>query len=79
MSFEICFTPEAGETYKATVEQPGQRWGDRFVIKFENRVSKCLDTISTTPFLYPIAEESTEVRKCILHKNCSMLYKILMV
>ncbi len=24
----------------------------------------------------PKAEENTEVRKCILHKNCSMLYKV---
>jgi plasmid stabilization system protein ParE len=76
MSFEIKFTPEAEETYDALASQLHQRWGERFVIKFENRVSKSLNTISATPFLYPIADENTEVRKCLLHKNCSMLYKI---
>lgn len=76
MNFEIKFTPEAEETYDAVVEQLRQRWGDRFVKKFEVKVSKCLDTITKAPFLYPIAEENTEIRKCLLHKNCSMLYKI---
>ena len=76
MSFEIKFTPEAEETYDAVVTQLRQRWGDRFVMKFEDRVLKCLDTISTTPYLYPVTDENIAIRKCLLHKNCSVLYKI---
>jgi plasmid stabilization system protein ParE len=76
MSFEVKFTPEAEETYDALTAQLRHRWGDKFVLKFENRVSKCLDLISATPDIYPIAEIDTEVRKCVLHKNCSMLYKV---
>jgi plasmid stabilization system protein ParE len=76
MSFKIKFTPEAEETYDALSTQLRERWGDRFVIKFEDKISKCLDTISNTPYLYPVADERTEIRKCILHKNCSMLYKV---
>jgi len=75
MSFEVKFTPEAEETYDALAAQLRQRWGNKFVEKFENRVSKCLDIISVTPDIYPVAENNTEVRKCVLHKNCSMLYK----
>ena len=76
MSFEIKFTPEAEETYDAVVAQLRQRWGDRFVINFETRVIKSLHTIIKTPYLYPVADGHTEVRKCVLHKNCSLLYKI---
>ena len=76
MSFEIRFTPEAEETYKAVVDQLLQRWGDRFVSKFETKVLKCLNIMTANPYLYPIIEENTEIRKCFLHKNCSMLYKI---
>lgn len=76
MSFEIKFTPEAEETYDAVVSQLRQRWGDRFVVKFEIKVLKCLDTITTTPYIYPVVEENTGIRKCLLHKNCSMFYKI---
>ncbi|HEY4194997.1 MAG TPA: hypothetical protein VGM63_05650 [Mucilaginibacter sp.] len=75
MSFEIRFTPEAEETYESLVMQLRQKWGEKFVNKFEVKVSRSLDTISTEPFIYPVAEENTEIRKCLLHKNCSMLYK----
>lgn len=76
MSFEIRLTREAEETYDAVVTQLRQRWGDRFVNKFEAKVLKCFDTITKTPYIYPIAEENIEIRKCLLHKNCSMLYKV---
>ncbi len=76
MSFELIFTPEAEETYEALISQLQQRWGDRFVIKFHGRVSKSLTIIEATPYLYPIANENTEIRKCILHKNCSVFYKV---
>jgi len=42
MSFEIRLTREAEETYDAVVTQLRQRWGDRFVNKFEAKVLKCL-------------------------------------
>jgi hypothetical protein len=76
MSFELRFIPEAEETYEAVISQLSARWGQSFVIKFENKVKKIFNTISLTPYLYPIVEENTETRKCVLHKNCSMLYKI---
>lgn len=76
MNFEIKFTPEAEETFDALVNQLRQRWSDQFVVKFENSVLNSLKTISVTPYMYPIVEEVTGIRKCILHKNCSMLYKV---
>ncbi len=75
MNFEIRFTPEAEETFDNLVIQLRQRWGDNFVIKFEARVLKSLRAIADTPYIYPVADENTGVRKCILHKNCSMIYK----
>jgi len=76
MNFKIRFTPEAEETYDALVAQLRHRWGDKFVSKFEIKISKCLDIISKTPEIYPIADTDKEIRKCVLHKNCSMLYKV---
>jgi hypothetical protein len=76
MSFEIRFTFEAEETYKAVVAQLLERWGNKFVIKFQTKIYKSLENISKSPYIYPIAEENTGIRKCILHKNCSLLYKI---
>lgn len=76
MTYHILFTPEAEETFDALSTQLSERWGDPFVQKLENRLEKALATIVRTPFLYPVTMESTQVRKCILHKNCSMLYKV---
>ena len=76
MIFEITFTLEAEETYSALSKQLEQRWGKRFVEKLESRVSKCLNTITSSPHLYPIIQETTEIRKCIIHKDCSMFYRI---
>ncbi len=76
MNFEIKFIPEAEETFDALISQLRQRWGDKYVFRLEERILKTLETISINPYLYPIAEESTEIRKGILHKNCSLLYKI---
>ena len=76
MNFEIRFLPEAGDTFDELVAQLHGRWGDRFVAKFEAKVLRALRTISESPFIYPIVEESNEIRKCILHKNCSMIYHV---
>jgi plasmid stabilization system protein ParE len=76
MSFSIKFTPQAQETYDAVVSQLNQRWGEDFVIKFENKVSKSISSILLSPYMYPVADENTGMRKCVLHKNCSMFYNI---
>lgn len=76
MSFTIKFTSEAEETYNSLISQLRQRWGERFVIKFEDKVSDTLEMILTSPYLFPVAYEQTGIRKCVLHKNCSMFYKV---
>jgi plasmid stabilization system protein ParE len=74
---EIQFSPEAEITFESVITQLQQRWGDKVVDKFKDRVTESLDIIAKTPLIYPISKVSTELRQCILHKNCSMLYKVL--
>ena len=76
MSFEIKFSPNAESTFNDLVAQLEQRWGTKFVNKFKDKISNTLDLISETPLIYPVAPENTALRKCILHKNCAMLYRI---
>lgn len=76
MQYTLSFTPEAEDTFDSLSSQLMERWGERHVLKFEGRVSKALDTLSKTPFIYPVTIEETQIRKCIVHKNCSILYKI---
>ena len=76
MIWEIRFTAEAEETYDAIIAQLDERWGEKFALKFEARLEKVLNQLSESPFLYPIVYEAMEIRRCILHKNCSLLYKV---
>lgn len=76
MSLDIRFTPEAEDTYDSIATQLRQRWGERFIIRFEAKVTKSLNTIASYPELYPVINEATKVRRCVLHKNCSILYKV---
>lgn len=76
MSFEVELIPTAEDTYESLINQLQIRWGDSFVFQFEDRVVKSLALIEKNPYLYPIVDVFTETRKCVLHKNCSMFYKI---
>jgi hypothetical protein len=76
MNYSIKFIPEAEETFNELLIQLKERWGNPFVLKFQNRVSKCLDLILQNPYIYPLAEDMLEIRKCLLHKNCSMFYTV---
>lgn len=76
MSFELKFTPEAEDTFDAVVSQLEQRWGKRFVLKFENKLSKTFKTIERTPDIYPVINKDTGLRRCVIHENCSILFKI---
>lgn len=76
MIWEIRFTPEAEDSYESIAAQLNERWGEKFVLKFEARLEKALTQLSESPFLYPIVYEAMEIRRYILHKNCSLLYKV---
>jgi hypothetical protein len=77
VSYIIKFTPEAEDTFDALSEQLANRWGLEYVYQFEDRVIKALNIISETPLLYPIIVESSQIRKCVLHRSCSLLYKVI--
>lgn len=75
--YEIIFTSEAEDTYESVVTQLSERWREKFVLKVENRLEKALETLAHSLFMYPVVVEATQIRKCILHKNCSLLYKVI--
>ena len=76
MIFEIRLSPKAEETYNAVMFQLRVRWGEGFVVKLQTKLDKCFNNLTINPYMYPLFDEDTGLRKCLLHKNCSMLYKI---
>lgn len=77
MIFEIVFTPEAEQTYDFVSKQISLTWGQKVLYGFEDKMLKSLSLISQNPLLYPIIFQPLEIRRCILHKKCSMLYRVM--
>jgi len=76
MSFTLKFGSQAGVTYQAIITQLNERWSEKTALKFEEKVKSCLYLISENPLLHPLVDEALQLRKCIVHKNCSILYKV---
>jgi len=49
---------------------------DSFVVRFEAKIAQCITMLSVNPFIYQNVNEEMEVRRCVLHKNCAMFYKV---
>jgi plasmid stabilization system protein ParE len=76
--YKILFTPEAVDTFDAISTQILDRWGESKLQEFKLRVSKYLEIIAQSPYIYPILSELfPDLRRCILHKNCSIIYKVM--
>ncbi len=76
MLHPLLFTPEAEQTFEAISQQLLHQWDFQYVKKFERRITHALGIISKTPHLYPLISKNSTVRKCIVHKNCSIFYTI---
>ena len=68
MSFQLSFSPESEDTNEAVVNQLRERWGERFVARFEMKVESSIMLIERTPFIYPVIDQNTELRRCVLTK-----------
>jgi len=76
MSFTLKFGTQAGLSYQAIITQLYERWSEKTALKFEEKVKVSLELISENPLLHPLIDEILQLRKCIVHKNCSILYRV---
>lgn len=76
MSFVLKFASEAGSSYEAVTAQLYERWSEKVVLSFEGKVKKYLNILAKNPYLYQITDAELQLRKCVVHKNCSILYRI---
>jgi len=74
--FEIVFSKKANETFDLIQLQLLERWGTATVIKFEQRIVRVIAAITESPFIYQALEIDPEVRKIVIHANCSLFYKV---
>lgn len=76
MQFDVVFTDEADDTFDSIGNQILKRWGERELLNFRRRVYDVVDVISRSPLIFQTVSNNENIRKAVVHKNCSMFYEI---
>jgi len=76
VSLTLTFSRQAKETYAAIQSQLNSRWGQSVVEKFEKKTVKTLDLILQSPFMFKSITDNPNIRKGLIHKNCSVFYEV---
>ncbi len=76
MSYKLVFSRQAKETYAAIQSQLYNRFGQKVLQKFERKTVKTLDLILQSPFMFKSVANDENVRKGLIHKNCSVFYVV---
>ena len=76
MQFDVVFTDEADDTFDSIGNQILKRWGERELLNFRRRVYDVVEVISRSPLIFRSVSNNDNIRKAVVHKNCSMFYEI---
>lgn len=76
MQFNVVFTEEADDTFDSIGNQILERWGQAELFKFRARVYDIVERLGRSPFIFQAVESSANIRKAVIHKNCSLFYKV---
>jgi len=76
MKFEVFISDRANETFDYIRDQLEIKWNDKVVIEFEEKVVRILELIKSSPFMFKGLSHNENIRKALIHRNCSMFYEI---
>ena len=71
----IVWSDEAKKAYKTIIDTLLDNWPNKIALDFEQETNKLLDKLLQNNKLCP-ATKYKKLRKCVLHKNVSLIYKI---
>lgn len=70
------FYPSRSERLDDIVEYLDITWGKVIKKNFLSEITRCLKLISITPDLFPLFEDSQEVRQCLITYYNTMYYRV---
>lgn len=76
MRYNVVFTPSAESTFEAIKIQLTKKWNLGVVKDFEKRIDIHLLLRCLNPMIYPLIHQKLQVRRCLVHPNCSILFAI---
>ena len=71
----IIWSNQAKVSYEKTIDSLLKQWNVDIAINFETLTNELLDNLKTNKKLCPSSKQ-TQLRKCVIHKNTSLIYKI---
>jgi plasmid stabilization system protein ParE len=72
---KIIWSKQAKKSYEKIIDNLLEEWPFDIALKFENLTNSTLDNIRNNKSLCPKSQQ-TQLRKCIIHKNVSLIYRI---
>ena len=75
-TFEVILSETAVDSYASIFDQIEARWGKGVAIKFEGKVFKILETLSSNPLIFKAVGDHRAVRKGLIDKNCAFFYQV---
>jgi len=72
---KIIWSKQAKKSYEKIIDNLLKEWSFDIALKFENLTNSTLDNIRNNKSLCPKSQQ-TQLRKCIIHKNVSLIYRI---
>jgi plasmid stabilization system protein ParE len=76
MGLVIRWTKKARKRYYEILEYIQDYWGMDKAIEFIDKTDDVLDNISEYPKMYPVSEKDKKLRKAVITKQSSVIYKI---
>lgn len=73
---ELVITNSAKEDIELIADYLQRNYSNNSRIDFLLILSKKLQLIENMPFMYPVSKTNIRVRKCLIHKNCSLFYEV---
>jgi plasmid stabilization system protein ParE len=71
---KVIWTPEAQETLNSNIDYLLLEWTDQVALDFLDRVEEVVNTLKSSPEIYPLINKKEKIRRCLgVKANHSLL------
>ena len=74
--YRILWTEEAINNLEEILTYLNNRWSQREVDNFKNRLSRQISLIKQNPILFPVSQYNIRLRKAVLSRQTTIFYEI---
>lgn len=75
MDKEIIWSPAAEKDFEKILDYLQNKWSDRVISKFINKVDDNIGLIIDDPKIFPVINEDLQIRKSVITKHNILFYR----